>query len=485
MLSKYDTQYAAAGSGYNLYGNNLIINNISGESADIDKNSMTSNSSSVKVNPTGYSHAFLIYMVKGENLNIDKNLFSALISVDGENYLNIIPETFGIVGKDQYVAIADISDTITISNMEVYLSLPLLEDTQNTNNVSAAGFYIAVLDSSGDKLSKFSLSTYKKSSSDIGSISSLGLGLKTGASKFLTNNKLRKPNQGFTAQKDLELGKSLLGDFGAAQNLGLVFLNSEVGSTPVPKVNIEVEQSSELNLYYNVIIETSISDNLSESKAILSKDGVSNYVENSATVPLGYPLSGTLSDESDLDPFSHLEDEININIINSSLRSKVLFSMMYSTLKNNFNLKLEYNYLGRKYILDTNRIILEPSTSWADVGVYANLVVDSKTEGELNFLFTSDRYSLRAVMSYHLPLGLAIRESVLKSNPCRVFVSEGNNLLECNVSFEEALTSKISIPVLFRLDPNAVDLGYAELSIVGTIRDNSSDNNISAITTNN
>jgi hypothetical protein len=384
VLSKYDTLYASTSEGHSVYGNGLILDNVSRIAVDVDVNPNTSNSSSIVVSSAPYSHAFLVYMVSGDKLNIDKDMFSAMLSTDGEEYITILPETSGRVGKNQYIAIADISQSFALLGGEVYVSLPIMEDSQNARNISAAGFYIITLDSSGENLSEFSFSLKSEaklvnnSSKDVlpSREVSLGLGLKSGSTKFLKNASLRDPSSGFTERNDIELGKSLTGDFGVLRNSGLIFINSIGTNIPAPKVDILVENSSELSPYYRISVDTSIRENLVGSSARLSSPYILNYVKNSGIIPPGYPMSGPVSDILDDDVFSYMDGKLDFEIENISLRSKVSFSTIYSQLTNNFALNSIYNYNGKKYNVKTNRIMLKPSTIWTDIGVYAELEKD-------------------------------------------------------------------------------------------------------------
>lgn len=478
MLAKYNTKYSGGDKGYNLYGNSLILNNVSKEPTDIDKSALTSNSASVRINSDGYSHAFLVYMVSGTKLNLDEGVFSALISSDAENYITATPEITGMVGKNKYVAILDISKTLPLTDRDFYLSLPLLEDTQNANNISSAGFYLVLLDSSGNSLSDFSFSLSPKSTVS----NSLGLGLKSGSSRFLTNNTLRNPNTGFTEGKDIELGKSSTGDFGVSPGSGLIFINNLESNIPAPEVSIEVEQSSELSPYYRVSVDTKIKETLADSQATLSSLEVSNYADSSAIIPLGYPFSGMLSDIADNDPFDYDSNKIRMSVSNASLRSKVSFSMVYSTLTNNLSFTLKYKYLGKEYALKTNRVNLNMNSIWKDVGVYASISKNSKTSGELRFLSISDSLNTSSEIRYRLPLGIAISGVDLKENNCSVVSEDANKILTCSVSFAEESVYSISIPALFRLDPATIDFGEVEiLSSDVNIKDYFPGNNFSNI----
>jgi hypothetical protein len=473
-LSSYDSVFSNAG--YKVLGNNFFLNNETKELADVDSQELTTNSTAIGLpRKLEFSEAILVYAVNTTKLNVSDESSHILISRNGIEYNSKKMEAFGsknghTIGLTSLTA----SDFRAASNL--YVSLPILEDTENYNRISMAGFYLILLDSSGDAITTFNMS-FEKSDTAV----STGLSLGRGEIKGISEADKRMPNNGFTKIGEVIAGKSLSGNFGIHES-GFLYLNSMETSIPRPVVSTSkfLAQSSD-NPTDSFELEVSLPSSLSDSEFKITIDSNSNYVNNTSLIPAGRELSGPLTDAAGDDVFSYSNGvmswhfnsgEYQLNKVNNtSLRFLInapIFGVGIAPI-------IEYKTSGDTRRVKGNYLEFSYLDKWKDVALAGAVQPISKTSAEIRLsVLANSELGDSGTISFTLPQFTAILKQELDRNRCSASES---NLISCKVNIKEGFT-EIKLNILTRRELANISFPPILLELSGDYTDPNYNNNV-------
>jgi hypothetical protein len=473
-LVAYSKFFSSAG--YQIYGNNLFKDNASKTILDVDETQLTNNSSGIKINgDASFSDAILIYAVNATDINASKNMSSVLVSSDSSNYTVKPLDIFGSNGN-YTLGITHLTPKDFGESGELFVSLPLLEDTENISKISQAGWYLILLDSSGDKMSKINFSS--KAFRTGGS----GFTFKNDNITSLTAPEGRIPNSGFTKSDDINSGKSKSGNFGLGADGGFLFFAVENSSIPQPQISLSKQISQNESIPYDSFsLDFKLPAQLRNSETVLRLVAPSEYVKNTVVIPPGYELSGPLTDSQADDIFEFTNGEMIFNInsgdyqLNSVNDTRFNFLLSEPVVDNIMRLSVEYSYNGKSYILKSNSFKFSHSPIWEDASLIGRLEILSRTKSKIYLTAFSPTYtSAKSSIRWKLPEFIAISGEQINKYQCTL--SE-DRILECPVSLEKDL-NQFEIEILNRRELSQIVWTPIELKLVSSIEDPNYSNNV-------
>jgi hypothetical protein len=472
-LSRYDSVFSNAG--YKILGNNFFLNNETKELLDVDSQELTTNSTAIGLpHKLEFSEAILIYAVNTTKLNVSDESSHILISRDGVDYSSKRIEAFGsknghTIGLTR-LGMPDFKDA---SNL--YVSLPILEDTENYNRINMAGFYLIFLDSSGDAINTFNISFEKSDTS-----TSTGLSLRRGEIKGISEAGKRVPNNGFTKIGEVVAGESASGNFGIADD-GFLYLNFTETSIPRPVISTNkfLAQSSDNptdSFESNVSLPPALSD--SEFKVIINSNG--NYVPNTSLIPAGSELSGPLTDVSGDDIFSYSNGimswhfnsgEYQLNTLNDT---KLRFLIDSPIFEIGIAPIIEYTISGDIRRVKGNYLNFSYLEKWEDVALAGGIEPASKTSAEIRLsVLANSELGDNGTINFALPEFTAILKQELERNRCSV---SGSNLISCKVNIKKGF-NEIRLNILTRRELSDISFSPISLELSGEYADPNYNNN--------
>lgn len=473
-LSEYEAVFSNAG--YKILGNNFFLNNETKELADVDFLDLTTNSAAIGLpRKLEFSEAMLIYVVDATKLNVSDNSSHILISRDGINYTSKTMETFGSI-NGYTIGITRLTMSDLRSAPTLYSSLPILEDTENYSKISMAGFYLILLDSSGDTINTFNLSFDRLDAQE-----SIGLSFKEGSIKGISEASRRIPNSGFSKIGEAVAGKSASGNFGISEN-GFLYLNSFETSIPRPSISTDkfLSQSDDNptdSFESSISLPSAISN--SEFKIIIDSKG--NYVNNTSLIPAGSELSGPLTDTSADDVFSHSNGimtwhfnsgDYQLNTLNIT---KLRYLMKTPAFKVGIAPVIEYTANGEIRRVKGNYLQFTYINKWEDVAIAGDIQPINKTSAEIKLsVLANNELGNSGTLSFTLPQFTAISKQELSKNRCSI--SEAN-LISCKVSVKKGFT-EIKITLLTRRELSDISFSPISLELGGEYADPNYNNNV-------
>ncbi len=472
-LSLYDSVFS--NSGYKILGNNLFVNNETKELADIDSQELTTNSSAVGLPKTlEFSEAILVYAVDATKLNVNKQSSNILISSDGKNYATKNITTFG--SKNGHtIGITKLTMSDLARSDSLYVSLPILEDSENYSRINMAAFYIILLDSSGDTINNFNMSFENDDSTSLA-----GLSLKTGEIKGISEASKRIPNNGFTKMEDVIAGKSPTGNFGIAEN-GFIYLNVEETSIPRPAISTGkfLKQSSD-NPTDSFESDISLPSRFANAEFKVILDSNYNYVNNTSLIPAGSELSGPLTDVSGDDIFSYSggimtwhfnSGKYQLNTVN---KTKLRFLMDTPIFEGGIFPIIEYKIGDETRRVKGNYLQFSYLNNWQDVALTGEVSPLNKTSAKIKLAVISNSdLGASGEINFSLPKFTAITKKELERNFCEA--SEYNKV-SCKVNITKGFT-QINLNILTRRELTTITFSPITLNLYGDYTDPNYSNN--------
>lgn len=473
MLSPYNLEFTDAG--YKIYGNNLFSNNETKQLADVDTQELTTNSSSIGLpDNLKFSDALLIYAVNSTSLNASGDASNVLLSKDGVNYTSKRLNTFGSVNNYTIgIAVLDAENIANTSNL--FVSLPLLEDTENFSSINMAGWYLILLDSSGEFISNFSLNA--SGSGD----SSLALSFVEGNISGIAKPGARNPNSNFTKLGDIASGESAQGNFGVAEN-GFLYINTSETKIARPTIRIEkILEQSKTNPNDSFEMSVRLPNQIRNSNFKVSINSQYNYIPNTVLIPAGFELSGPLTDASGDDAFSYNNGIMLFNFnsglyqLNKLNKTSIRFLMNSPDFNQNIKAEIEYiDSFGKSRISKSNNINFSFSQYWQDVILSGKVESLSLTKAKIELSVFSNSYLGKSGrLSFKLPEFVAISESTLKHNECSY---EKASDIICAIEIKSGIT-QINLDILPRRELEQIFFHPISLEIVGEFADPNYNNN--------
>lgn len=473
MLSQYS--FNMSDKGYKIYGNNLFINNETRTLADIDSSDYTSNSSSITI-PVGisFSEALLIFATDSTNLNASYDSAGLLISKNGVEYNYKNADAFGSANSHT-IAIVSLTPSDISPNSSLYVSAPILEDTENLEEIQMAAWYLILLDNSGEVIHEFNLSLERMSDTDT------GLSLRDGTLARITAQNSRNPNRGFTKIGDIVAGESRHGNFGTGE-LGFIYLNENLTLTPRPAVLIsKILTQDENNPNDTFEMEVILPPELSNTNFIVELDLQDTYVLNSTVIPAGLELSGPLTDAAGDDILTFSQGKITLNFnsgqyqLNNVNNTKVRFSAAASGNNVSIAPKIQYVIAGEMVEAEGNYIPFTNLLYWQDVSAYGFIEKKSLTRSSIN-LYTISTLDLgeSAEIEFMLPEFVAIEKSELTRNNCSVGT---DNLIKCTLDLQGGL-NETRIEILTRRAIETISFNNFRVNVINNYADPNYNNNI-------
>jgi hypothetical protein len=473
-LAQYSKSFSSAG--FEIYGNNLFKDNASKTIIDVDKSELTTNSSGVTLDgDIAFSDAILIYAVNSNSINASKEMSPVLVSSDASNYVSKPLDIFGS-NNNHTIGITHLTPEDFGKTGKLFISLSLLEDSENASKISQAGWYLILLDSSGDRMSNISFGL-----KPFGSKGS-GFTFKNDNIELLAKPAGRIPNSGFTKSNDIRSGKSVSGDFGIDADGGFLFFTVENSSIPQPQIYLSKQTSQDESVAYDSFsLDFKLPTELENSGIVLRLIAPYEYVKNTVVIPPGYELSGPLTDSKNDDIFEFVDGEMVFTInsgeyqLNSVKETRFNFLLSEPVIDDIMSLSAEYDYNGKSYTLKSNAIKFTHSPLWEDVSLMGDLEQISRTKSKISLTaFSPNAMSGNAYIKWQIPEFVAISGAEIKKHNC--FFSE-ENILECPISLKEDVNS-LEIEIFNRRELNEVKWTPLELSLDGEWDDPNYSNNV-------
>lgn len=473
-LSAYSKSFSSAG--YKIYGNNLFENNASRIILDVDKADFTTNSSGVTIGrDISFSDALLFYAVNATDINASKDMSSVLVSNDSSNYVTKPLDIFGKNGN-YTIGITHLSPKDFGGTGELFVSLPLLEDSENISKISQAGWYLILLDSSGDKISEidFGLKPFGARGS--------GFTFKNDDIASLARPEGRIPNSGFTKSSDIASGKSVSGNFGVGTDGGFLFFSVEDSNIPQPQVSLSRQVSQDASTAYDSFsLDFKLPQELRNSEVVLRLFAPYEYVPNTVVIPPGYELSGPLTDLPSDDIFELLNGEMIFRInsgeyqLNSVNDTRFNFLLSEPVVDDIMRISMEYSYNGSKYEVESNSFKFTHSPIWEDASLVGRIEIISKTKSKIYLTaFSPNAMPGEAYIKWRLPEFVAISGEQIRKYDCSL---TDDGILECPVSLEKDL-NQFEIEILNRRELAEIRWTPIELRLTNGWDDPDYSNNV-------
>jgi len=473
-LAAYSKSFSSAG--YKIYGNNLFKDNASKIILDVDDSALTTNSSGITLKDgVNFSDAILVYAVNAIDLNASKSMSPVLVSSDSENYITKPLDIFGSNGN-YTLGITHLTPKDFGETGELFVSLPMLEDSENMSKISQAGWYLILLDSSGDKISKmnFSLKPFR--------LNGNGLTFKNDNIVSLAEAEGRIPNSGFTKADDINSGKSKSGNFGIGTDSGFLFFTVENSSVPQPQILLSKQFSqNESTAYDSFSLDFKLPQQLRNSEMVLRLFAPVEYVENTVVIPPGYELSGPLTDSQADDIFEFIDGEMVFRInsgeyqLNSVNDTRFNFLLSEPVVDNIMRISMEYLYNGKPYKVQSNAFKFTHSQIWEDASLVGRLEVISSTKSKIYLTAFSPNSTVgESYIKWRLPEFIAVTGEQINKYKCGL---SQDKVLECPVSLLEDL-NKFEIEILNRRQLSEIDWTPIELKLSSEWDDPNYSNNV-------
>ena len=472
--------FTAGEGGMVIGGNNLFKSNPAKELLDVDQNDITDNSSGYRVNLASLSDAFLAVAWDSDKVVSTEVAKTVAISTDGINYSNYNMDEIFKSGKYS-VGLLELDKYRFVSSEMMYVSLPVLSDSKNLENISSAGWWIIGAKPKEGKQATYSLSL-KPNKQTLNR-----LGLSSAPSALSQKDVLRNPSFGFTALNDKIAGESASGEYHYADYSdkdkfkSLIFISEKKSESLAPAISLSLDQAEQTSSYYTVFLDVAIPEELSQEKLLISLKHPDLYVDNSMSVPYGSTLSGPLTDSENDDIFAYNKSDgkmlwtLNAGLSQLNNTTNTRFRFLVKNASEFDSIRAEIFNEEQKLLEYSNSLPIPPQKI-NDISVHGTYEIISSTRGVAKIYVYSDLPE-KANISLNIELfqHIAIPKKELNRAGCKAI---DNEYLSCEIKIKSGVGS-ISLGVLHRLSP--LDYGVGEVSVKVESEDPNALNNTSEI----